>query len=563
MRVPVNFRQIGIFLCLAVPLTGCAPILSTPSYDNIESLLLTLQQPTQTPAPAASEKQPKQASPEKTSTVASSDETPNAMLAFGIEPLNLSQVVAQAVTTNPEVMASLQTFQAAVEGQNIVRGNLRPEVNVQTQGGYEWRANVPGSPPENWGRYGYNLELRQLLYDGNTTASTIRQLGFEKLSAYYDLLASTDNIARETVEAYLDVLRFRHMIDIAQENYALHQRTLRLLQERQDSGVGRAVDTEQAAARLALAQTNLMTEQNNLNDVTQRYRRIVGNFPPSDLQDLADLPSPVLKDQSDFRMALQANPSVLSKQALAQAAQSGLDAAKGGFSPTFELRASSGTDRDQPTAENVGTFSNRVQVIMNYNLYRGGADSARLKQSSALLYSARNVRDYTCRNVQQELSTTWNNIEKLKAQMPFLKEHERAMSRVSRGAEEQFQIGERSLLDLLDTANELFDSRRARINGEYDMKLLEYQWVSYAHRLLPTLGLARQAPVRAPQENQALILPDDVINACLTPVPDTSNLRPAGVVYGKGVEPPTLTSIPQPPAGPGPGAPSLADKEKP
>ncbi len=70
----------------------------------------------------------------------------------------------------------------------------------------------------------------------------------------------------------------------AQENFSMHQTTLNQLRERQQSGVGRGVDMEQASGRLSLAQTNLMTESNNLNDVTQRYRRLVGDYPPAQME---------------------------------------------------------------------------------------------------------------------------------------------------------------------------------------------------------------------------------------------------------------------------------------
>ncbi|HCN70891.1 MAG TPA: hypothetical protein DIS96_03925, partial [Pusillimonas sp.] len=192
----------------------------------------------------------------------------------------LRETVEKAIFTNPEVRAQFQTFIASLETQNFTKGDLLPSVDLQAQLGREWRSNIPDSPSQQWTRHGYTLQLTQLLYDGQTTVNSIRQQGFEKLSAYYELLATTDSLATEAVNAYLDVLRFREMVQYAEENYAIHEKTMTLIRERQESGVGRGVDYEQAAGRLALAQSNLMQENNNLNDVVQRYRRIVGQFPP-------------------------------------------------------------------------------------------------------------------------------------------------------------------------------------------------------------------------------------------------------------------------------------------
>ncbi len=75
------------------------------------------------------------------------------------------------------------------------------------------------------------------------------------------------------------------------------------------------------------------------------------------------------------------------------------------------------------------------------------------------------MRDYTCRNVQQELSIAWNNVVRLRQQLPFLRQHERDIAQVRVAYMQQFKIGQRTLLDLLDTENELFDARQALTNG--------------------------------------------------------------------------------------------------
>lgn len=452
----------------------------------------------------------------------------------------LQQAVERTVLTNPEIRARFQTLQASLEGQNVAKGGLLPQVDVQGQLGHEWRS-LPGSPSYDWNRPSYSLQLRQLLFDGFSTSNSIKQLGFEKLSNYYELLATTDSVATEAIGAYLNVERYRAMIELAKDNFNVHQRTLTLLQERQDSGVGRGVDLEQANARLALAQSNFMTETGNLNDVLQRYRRIVGEPAAGKLAASPSVSAQLPAKPDDFRQSLLDNPSILSKQALVQAAQAGKAAASGRLSPTVQLQASTGTDRQLPDDAYRNLRSTNVQVVLSYNLYRGGADSARIRQTAAQWYSARDVRDYTCRNAQQELATAWNNIMRLRQQMPYLHKHEQAMMKVGVAAEQQFQIGQRTLLDLLDSANELFDARRALLNGQYDLKLLEYRWLALSHRILPALGLSNTTS--SFPENDKLAFPEESLAACTAPAPDTSNLDALSITYHEGMKPPTLSPL--------------------
>ena len=454
---------------------------------------------------------------------------------------SLQEVVEAAVVSNPEIKARFNDFTSAMEGQNVSRGGLMPQVTARAWTGRQYDHKANSGSSDNWSRTGYSLELRQLLFDGFSTINTARQAGFEKLSSYFELLSTVDTVASQAAQAYVDVVRYREMERLARDNYAMHESTLKQIRERQESGVGRGVDLEQAKGRLALAQSNLMIEINNLNDVQQRYRRIVGQFPDEKLLDPVDLGKKLPENPANFSASIRANPGVLSKQALHRAAEFGVDAAKGSHSPTLELRATTGRDSSQPIEQRADRNSRNssVELVMSYNLYRGGADQARVRQTKAQTYAARDVRDYTCRNLQQDLSVAWNNVILLRQQIPFLLEHQTATEKVRFAYTQQFQLGERSLLDLLDTENELFDARRALVKAKFDLKAAEYRWLALSNMLLPALGLAKPF-AEMPDEAKQLDFPDEALQACMTPAPDTRNLEPIKVLYRDEMLPPVL-----------------------
>jgi len=453
----------------------------------------------------------------------------------------LTRVVEQSILTHPEIQARYHDFRSALEGQNVTRGGFRPQVNAQGWIGREFRSNTPGSPNRDWNRPGWTLELRQMIYDGSRTRNSVKQAGFEKLARYYELMAVIDRTAQETVRAYLDVLRYREMENLARQNYALHSMTHAQILQRIESGVGRRVDLEQAAGRVALAQTNWMTESHNLLDVQQRYRRLTGQMPVADMQPVSPVLDVLPKDPENFIPSLRANPEFLSKQALIQAARAGIDVARANFSPTLEFRAATGQDRAQ-FEQSRRTHSSSVQLVASYNLYRGGADSARLRQTAAQRYAARDVRDYTCRNVLQELSIAWNNVALLRERIPFLREHLIATQKVRDGYRQQFQIGQRSLMDLLDTESELFEAQRALANAEFDHLDSQYRWLALSNRLLATLNLA-QPHEEMPDEVVGLESDEDLLVLCDASVSDTRQLAPLQAQYTPGAplaQPPVL-----------------------
>ena len=183
-----------------------------------------------------------------------------------------------------------------------------------------------------------------------------------------------------------------------------------------------------------------------------------------------------------------------------------------------------------------------MQLVLSYNLYRGGADQARIRQTKAQEYAARDVRDYTCRNVQQELSIAWNNIVKIREQLPYLQEHVEATTRVRTAYQQQFQIGDRSLLDVLDTENELFDARRALASAQVSLRREELRWLMRSHRLLQAVSLA-QPYSASPEEIADLDFPEETVQACATAIPDTSRLQPIKMEYRDELQPPVI--VPQ------------------
>ena len=134
------------------------------------------------------------------------------------------------------------------------------------------------------------LTLNQILFDGFFTSSEVHRLSAAKRTRYYELLEAAETTSLDAVKAYTDVVRFRELVDMATQNYVEHKQAAMLVEERVNGGVGRRADLEQANGRLALAESNLLTELTNLHDASARYLRVIGEVPA---QSLPMLPEPL------------------------------------------------------------------------------------------------------------------------------------------------------------------------------------------------------------------------------------------------------------------------------
>lgn len=456
--------------------------------------------------------------------------------AHAATPGTMRDAIEQAILRNPEVLARLHNYQSADAERDVVRGGYFPRVDLQGYTGRE-RRDTPTTTPESYNRPGYQLQLRQLIFDGFATRNDVKRLGFARATRYFELLGTTDDTAYEAARAYLDVLRYRELVSLAQENWAIHKETVDQIERRVKAGVGRRVDLEQAFGRLALAQSNWLTETSNLHDVSQRFQRVVGEM-PADVLDKPPVFSTKLPSEKDLlRQAINDNPGFRAAVANIRASRANIDVQRANYAPTVELRANTGTDRNLLGVTG-NTNVRAVQVLMNWNLFKGGADEARIRQSHEQLYNATDLRDKACRDIRQQTAIAWNDVRRIKEQLLYLDQHQLATEKARDAYRQQFDIGQRSLLDVLNTENELFEAKRASTGGRFDLILAELRVLTQAHAILPAVQLA---PISkdGPEEASATEPADDEVAQCSTVLPAASALDTAAAMKSRPLPAPT------------------------
>ncbi len=445
----------------------------------------------------------------------------------------LVNAVEKAILENPEIKVKHKTLMASTNEQAVAEGGWKPRIDLEATAGEKSLFSPGMSGDKRYSNTTATLQLRQTLFDGFATASDVRRLGHGRMAAYYDLLASSDNIGLEAARAYLDVQRYRELVELAKENYANHLDVYTRLESRVKAGVGRRVDLEQASGRLALAESNWLTEAANLHDVSSRYQRLVGELPAANLTPVPNL-TPFLPARDNYvGNTVRGNPEFLGAVSNIRAFRADAELRKAANYPTLEFRASQSLETNRSAV--TGDYrDSALQLVLNYNLYRGGSDQARIRQYVDKLNATYDLRDKVCRDVRQTAMIALNDVTKLQSQIGFLSQHELSTSKAREAYRQQFDIGQRSLLDLLDTENEYFQARRALVNAEYDLNLAKARVLGVNGTLLSALKL-RPLESTAPNQPGGTEANDDAM-LCAT---DLSN----EIVLDKSTLPqPTLTA---------------------
>ena len=265
--------------------------------------------------------------------------------------------------------------------------------------------------------------------------------------------------------------------------------------DRVSGGVSAGVDLEQVTARLALAESNVLTEAANLHDTIAELQRLTGERVAS-----GRLPFPVLLPELTggsrtevLRRALDNSPRVRQSTEEMLAVSAERDAARGPFFPRIDLRY---RNEQSTNLQDVrGDFDTEaIELVFNFNFYRGGADEAQRRERNHRYYAAMEARKQACWDTRREVLVAYNDAQVLERQIEFLSA-QLASQRLARIAyEDEFDLGSRSLLDLLDSQNELFDTQRALIRAEIGLISARATALAEAGSLLSAFGVSMTRP---------------------------------------------------------------------
>ncbi|MDR9499954.1 MAG: TolC family outer membrane protein [Hydrogenovibrio sp.] len=387
--------------------------------------------------------------------------------AFGQTPLQ--SAIKEAIEKNPEVQESWHEFLASEQARKGASSGYRPTVDLQTRYGQEWRDY---GPDRTFDGADAQISFRQMLYDGFETRSEVERFSDLQLVRYHELLETAEQTAFEAFQAYTDVVRRRELRDLAKENLERHQEVFQQIVDGVNAGVVRTADLEQVSGRVALAETNLITEQSNLHDVTARFVRIVGRLPGQDITAYSPSETPAFDTlNATLNRAYENNPGFHAAIRNIHAAKSAVESSKSAMRPTLDLTADYSTQTYDDLGVDNGRSDARIGLELNYNLYRGGGDSAAIKEAYERTNVAKNQRDQECVNLRQEVQIAYNDIRAIDRRLPSLNQHRLSSERVVVAYRDQFEIGERTLLDVLDAENEAFQAKTAYVNALRDKEV--------------------------------------------------------------------------------------------
>lgn len=409
----------------------------------------------------------------------------------------LKEAVTQAIETNPSVLSAARKREAADHAIDAARGGYFPRVDFLYGTGRE-RSQNPSTlaTTPGWVRMNRKQEgviLNQMIWDGFGTKSEVDRRRAISESSAHRAYGTAEEIALQAIDAYLDVLKNRELLGFAKENLEAHRKTYDQVKLRADKGVGRRADLEQIEARLALATSNVASAESTLRDAEIAYQRVVGKAPMKLTMPAAPQNIPRSVDDA-IKTGFNNHPILKSAQADVDAAQAQREIARSFYSPRLEFEASYSNNRNIDGIE--GPNRDRMYMFwVKWNLFRGGFDHYRGKETAVQISEAQEIARNTSRQVEAAVRLAYNAYATARDRLPSLERYVKSSDATRAAYAQQFAIGQRTLLDLLDSENEYFTARTTHTNGRFIELGARYRILNAMGQLLTTLDV--KPPVEA------------------------------------------------------------------
>jgi adhesin transport system outer membrane protein len=432
------------------------------------------------------------------------------MSASSANAMSLIEAVRIAVHSNPEIGEAIANREAIEFELQQGRGLFRPRVDLEARigGEYRWRESAIGNPDNgDWlNRRDASLVVRQLLFDGYESQSEVERQAARVDGASYRVMERSEFVALAVAREYIDILRLRQVVSLLRSNENYHQELLGRINRGAREGSISVADQQQARERLFAAKARTTEAREELANAETRFQRIVGrsigraSMPRSVAH---GLPASLDKAIGHARVN---HPSIKFARADLDAALALKRKADAAFAPklTVEGRARAGDNLDGTRGQDNDVQAN---VVMSWNLYNGGINSANVQEQIRRADEARMALHRISREVEEGVRLSWDRRRLQARRLADLNRQLTTQNEVVRYYTEQFQIGQRSLLDLLDAQNSRVAAQTAVATGQAAVRFADYRVLASVNRLLRTLKIQPPSAVKAYAREQFSVPP--------------------------------------------------------
>ena len=406
--------------------------------------------------------------------------------------VDLREAVQTALNSNPEIRQAVHNKEATSEELEQAKGQWRPRLDLRLSGGLRKLRNPTrrsiGLDDELLKPAEGEFVVDQLLLDAGGRSAEIRRQAARTDGAAARVEERSEFIALNVARNYIDYLLQQRLVAIAEDNATFHERLAGDLREGVAQGSISIADQQQAEERLQAARARVTEAREDLETAAIAFQTLTGmpidgvTMPP-DLSQFIPGALPSIEE-----LARQNSPRVQEALADLSAARELVQSARSDAAPHLnaEARARLGHDVDGFAGT---TRDLQANLVMRWNIYNGGIKEANIREQQRRADEAHARLFQMTREAEEDVRSAWSRLQNQGRLVGELETQSRISDDLLLSYREQFNVGRRSLLDVLDAQNTRQNVQAQAESARMARLFAQYRVLAAANRLIEALGV--------------------------------------------------------------------------
>ncbi len=410
--------------------------------------------------------------------------------ALSLYGLDLNEAITKTIENNPSIKERMNNYNAVREDLHYARGAYFPTLDVTVGTGSENAKNaLQTDPKRELSVTEQKVTLSYNLFNGYGDSYTTRQQKARLQAAAYSYMEEVDRTLLLLIEHYINILRHKALMVVEKDNIKMDEKIYDDMLGKQKQGLQRLSDLKEARSKLALAYTNHLSAENNIQDTLVNFHKLFGRYVTlkeiSETQFQEQLPNTI---EEITQIALENNPSIKVASFEKMATMHAYRASRSSYWPKVDLELSDSVTENVSGIEGE-TTNTRAVVYLTYNLFNGFSDRAYTQKKVSEMHQKDQQMHQVKRDVIETIQLAWNAFRITSKQTVFIKWYVQSSKDKLNSYYKEFNIGRRSLIDLLGASDDYNNARRKMINTKYDLMFARYRLLAAMGELTQTLGI--------------------------------------------------------------------------
>lgn len=460
------------------------------------------------------------------------------IMSSSLNATTIKDVVEHTLVSNQDIVSKSINNDAFKKYIDEQEGGYYPKIDLTAAVGVkDQNETVSGNSRTDTNHNGGNLQLdlEQLLYDGNLTPSLVEEAKARYSANKLKNSDDVENILFDGINAYLNILKYDERIQASKENLVVHEDYLSIANQTEKIN-GEILDKVQTKAKIHSAKSNLFEETNNKSAATSSFVKNVGM--PID----NNICKPVLNEgkipatlEALQKSALENNYKILEQIESIKQQRAAIEKEKAGFLPTLKFKLQSLYDNDFADNE-VKTNTYTAKVELKYNIFNGMVNSNRTEREVLFLKEVQAKLDVVTKSVLDEVTVAYETYNTAKKQIVELQQFIEENKQIISIYKDQFDAGTRNFIDVLNVEGDLYNSKLALINTEFTMYTAYYNILKATSSLQTTVVSSENQACEQVTTNKKANAADTSVQSLLaedTATTTVETAKPAALTSGE------------------------------